>query len=55
MTEVAARAEDLTKRVRELTGGRGADVICENISDPSTFPAAFASLAVMGRLVPVRD
>ena len=45
------RREDLTRRVREITGGHGADVICENISDPSTFPAAFASLAVMGRLV----
>lgn len=45
------RTENLTRRVREITGGHGADVICENISDPSTFPAAFASLAVKGRLV----
>ena len=45
------RTENLTARVKEITGGRGADVICENISDPTTFPAAFASLAVMGRLV----
>jgi D-arabinose 1-dehydrogenase-like Zn-dependent alcohol dehydrogenase len=45
------RTEDLTKRVREITGGRGVDAICENISDPTTFPAAFASLAMMGRLV----
>ena len=45
------RREDLTKRVREITGGRGVDAICENISDPTTFPAAFASLAIMGRLV----
>ena len=45
------RRENLTQRVREITGGHGADVICENISDPTTFPAAFASLAVMGRLV----
>jgi NADPH:quinone reductase-like Zn-dependent oxidoreductase len=45
------RTEDLTARVKMITGGKGADVICENISDPSTFPAAFASLAVMGRLV----
>ena len=43
--------EDLAKRVREITAGRGADVVCENISDPTTFPAAFASLAVMGRMV----
>ena len=45
------RRENLTERVREITGGHGADVICENISDPSTFPAAFAALATMGRLV----
>jgi NADPH:quinone reductase len=45
------RIEDLTARVREITGGAGVSVICENISDPTTFPAAFASLAVMGRLV----
>lgn len=45
------RSEDLTARVKEITDGKGVDVICENISDPTTFPAAFASLAVMGRLV----
>jgi NADPH2:quinone reductase len=45
------RTQDLTARVRELTGGRGADVVCENISDPTTFPAAFMSLATMGRMV----
>ncbi len=45
------RTENLTDRVREITGGSGVDVVCENISDPTTFPAAFASLAIMGRLV----
>ncbi len=45
------RTEDLSARVREITGGKGANVICENISDPSTFPAAFDALALMGRLV----
>ena len=45
------RTENLAQRVREITGGHGADVVCENISDPTTFPAAFASLATMGRLV----
>jgi NADPH2:quinone reductase len=45
------RTEDLTARVLELTGGRGVDVVCENISDPTTFPAAFRSLATMGRMV----
>ena len=45
------RTVDLPRRVREITNGHGADVVCENISDPATFPAAFACLAVMGRLV----
>jgi NADPH2:quinone reductase len=45
------RKEKLTERVREITGGAGVNVVCENISDPTTFPAAFASLAMLGRLV----
>ena len=45
------RTQDLARRVREITGGHGADVVCENISDPTTFPSAFAALATMGRLV----
>jgi len=27
------------------------DIVCENISDPTLWPAAFASLAINGRLV----
>jgi D-arabinose 1-dehydrogenase-like Zn-dependent alcohol dehydrogenase len=34
-----------------LTDGGGVDIVCENISDPTLWPAAFASLAVNGRLV----
>lgn len=45
------RKEKLTERAREITAGKGVDVVCENISDPTTFPAAFASLAMLGRLV----
>jgi D-arabinose 1-dehydrogenase-like Zn-dependent alcohol dehydrogenase len=45
------RAADLTAEVMRLTGGRGVDVVFENISDPTTWPAAFASLAHGGRLV----
>lgn len=45
------RREDLTARVREITGGRGADVVFENIADPVLFPAAFLSLGRNGRLV----
>jgi NADPH:quinone reductase-like Zn-dependent oxidoreductase len=45
------RAADLTEEVMRLTGGRGVDVVFENISDPTTWPKAFASLAYGGRLV----
>ncbi len=45
------RRDNLIARVKDITGGAGVDVICENISDPSTFPAAFACLGVRGRLV----
>jgi NADPH2:quinone reductase len=45
------RTRDLTKEVMNLTANQGVDVVCENISDPTLWPAAFASLAMNGRLV----
>lgn len=45
------RAQDLTAEVRRLTGGRGVDVVFENIADPELFPKAFATLARNGRLI----
>jgi NADPH2:quinone reductase len=45
------RAEDLTARVLELTGGRGVDAVFENIADPVLFPQAFHAIARHGRLV----
>ncbi len=45
------RAEDLTERVLELTDGRGADLVFENIADPVLFPKAFHAIARHGRLV----
>lgn len=45
------RQYDLTKEVMRLTEGGGVGIVCENISDPTLWPAAFASLAVNGRLV----
>jgi len=45
------RAQDLAAEARRLTGGRGVDVVFENIADPGLFPRAFASLARGGRLV----
>jgi D-arabinose 1-dehydrogenase-like Zn-dependent alcohol dehydrogenase len=34
-----------------LTANEGVNVVCENISDPTLWPGAFASLAINGRLV----
>lgn len=45
------RHSDLTAEVMRLTGGRGADVVFENIGDPELFPQALAALARHGRLV----
>src|SRR5262249_31142218 len=45
------RAQDLTEEVMRATGGRGVDVVFENIGDPVLFPKAFAALARNGRLI----
>ena len=45
------RKQDLSKKVRELTSGAGVNVVCENISDPTTWPEAFKSMATLGRLI----
>jgi NADPH:quinone reductase-like Zn-dependent oxidoreductase len=45
------RKQDLTAEVMKITGGKGADVVCENIGDPELFPKAFAALGQRGRLV----
>ena len=42
--------EDVSARVRELTGGDGVDVIIEHVG-AAVWPACFRSLAVNGRLV----
>src|SRR5204863_8605342 len=44
------RAEDFADRVRELTGGNGADVILDSVAGP-TFAASLTCLAPFGRLV----
>ena len=43
-------AEDVSARVRDLTGGEGVDVIIEHVG-AAVWPACFRSLAVNGRLV----
>jgi len=45
------RAQDLAGEVHRLTDGHGADVVFENIADPTLWPGAFNSLAFRGRLV----
>ena len=48
---VRAGAEDVTARVRELTGGRGADVVFELVATRETMAASVKALAKRGRLV----
>jgi NADPH:quinone reductase len=45
------RDRDLVAEVMRITGGKGANIVLENIGDPDLFPQAFASLARRGRLV----
>lgn len=45
------RATDLAAAVKRITGGKGVDVVLENIGDPDLFPGAFMSLGRGGRLV----
>jgi len=45
------RTQDLTAEAKRITGGRGVNVVFENIADPELFPRAFASLARNGRLI----
>jgi len=45
------RTQDLTAEVRQVTGGRGVNVVLENVGDPDLFPRAFAAIARGGRMV----
>lgn len=47
---INAQAEDVPRKVRQLTGG-GADIAIEAIGKPATMEQAFASLRTGGRLV----
>jgi propanol-preferring alcohol dehydrogenase len=48
---VRAGAEDVARRVRELTRGHGADVVFELVATKETMAASLAALAKRGRLV----
>src|SRR5207302_2037260 len=45
------RTQDLTAEAMRVTGGKGVDVVFENIGAPDLFPKAFATLGRNGRLV----
>jgi NADPH:quinone reductase len=45
------RQQDLAAEVMRITQGHGADVVFENIADPTLWTGAFNSLAYRGRLV----
>lgn len=45
------RTQDLAAEVMRITDGNGADVVFENIADPTIWPGAYNSLAFRGRLV----
>jgi NADPH2:quinone reductase len=45
------RQRNLAEEIMQLTDGQGVDVVCENIADPTLWPAAYNGLAIGGRLV----
>jgi NADPH:quinone reductase len=45
------RTGDLTAEARRITGGKGVDIVLENIGDPELFGKALLSLGRFGRLV----
>ncbi|HEX5510267.1 MAG TPA: S-(hydroxymethyl)mycothiol dehydrogenase [Actinomycetales bacterium] len=48
---VNASVEDVVERVRELTGGHGADVVVEAVGRPETYEQAFYARDLAGRVV----
>ena len=44
-------ARDIHEAVMEITGGRGVDVLYDNIANPRVLPRAFKTLALNGRMV----
>lgn len=47
---IDSSATDIAARVRDMTGGRGADIVFNTVGDPY-FQAAHKSLAIMGRQI----
>jgi NADPH:quinone reductase-like Zn-dependent oxidoreductase len=46
---INGRTEDIARRVMEMTGGRGVDVVIENVGE-AVWPAALRSLVRGGRI-----
>jgi NADPH:quinone reductase-like Zn-dependent oxidoreductase len=46
-----ATAANFVDEVREITDGRGADIVVDNLGEPLVFAASFAALAPLGTLV----
>jgi NADPH:quinone reductase-like Zn-dependent oxidoreductase len=45
------RAQDLVQEVMRITGGRGVDLVCENVADPELFRRALYAMTRGGRMV----
>ena len=45
------RTKNLAEEVKKITGGRGVDLVADNIGDPDLWSGSMESLASMGRLV----
>jgi NADPH:quinone reductase len=45
------KTHDLTEEVMKITGGKGVDVVYDNIANPEVLPKAFKALGMFGRLV----
>jgi NADPH:quinone reductase len=50
VTVVNAASEDVAGRVRELTGGKGADIVYNTVGEPF-YEAGQKSLAILGRMI----
>lgn len=48
---INSRTENLQERIREITDGRGADVVIEAVGRPETYLASISEVAFTGRVV----
>lgn len=48
---INSRTEDMNQRIRQITGGLGADVVIEAVGSPATYLAAIDAVCFTGRVV----